>query len=51
LREIRNAVDKIPNRPVILQNDFIIDPYQIFQSRIYGADAIALYICYFSSKE
>ncbi|ORX44480.1 hypothetical protein BCR36DRAFT_126130 [Piromyces finnis] len=43
LREIRNAVDKIPNRPVILQNDFIFDSYQILQSRIYGADAIVLY--------
>jgi len=43
LRDVRNAVDKIPNRPVILQNDFIIDTYQILQSRIYGADAIVLY--------
>jgi len=43
LREVRNAVDKIPNRPVILQNDFIFDSYQILQSRIYGADAIILY--------
>jgi len=43
LREVRNAVDKIPNRPVILQNDFIFDSYQILQSRIYGADAIVLY--------
>jgi len=43
LREVRNAVDKLPHRPVILQNDFIIDSYQILQSRIYGADAIVLY--------
>jgi len=40
LREVREAVDKIPNRPVILQNDFIIDLYQIMQARICGADAV-----------
>jgi len=45
LKSVRDAVDKIPNRPVILQNDFIIDTYQIMQSRIYGADAIVLYAC------
>jgi anthranilate synthase/aminodeoxychorismate synthase-like glutamine amidotransferase len=43
LKEVRNAIDKIPDRPAILQNDFIIDPYQILQSRIYGADAVVLY--------
>jgi len=43
LREVREAVDKIPDRPVILQNDFIIDLYQIMQARICGADAVVLY--------
>jgi len=43
IREVREAVDKIPNRPVILQNDFIIDLYQIMQARICGADAVVLY--------
>jgi len=35
LRTVREAVD-IP----VLRKDFIIDPYQVFESRAFGADAI-----------
>ncbi len=37
LRQIRSAV-KLP----LLRKDFIIDPYQVFQARVAGADAILL---------
>jgi len=37
LQEIKNAV-AIP----ILRKDFIFEPYQIYESRVYGADAILL---------
>lgn len=37
LREVKEAV-KIP----VLRKDFIFDPYQIYESRVAGADAILL---------
>lgn len=39
LRDVRHAVD-IP----LLRKDFIVDPYQVFESRLYGADAILLIV-------
>ncbi|CAJ0830154.1 17450_t:CDS:2, partial [Entrophospora sp. SA101] len=32
----------IPNRPAVLQKDFIIDTYQIMKARIYGTDTVLL---------
>lgn len=39
LRAIREAVD-IP----LLRKDFIIDPYQVYEARLYGADALLLIV-------
>ena len=39
LRAVREAVD-IP----LLRKDFIIDPYQVYEARLYGADALLLIV-------
>jgi indole-3-glycerol phosphate synthase len=40
LKEIREALAE--DRPPLLMKDFILDPYQIFQARAYGADCLLL---------
>jgi indole-3-glycerol phosphate synthase len=44
LSAIRQAFVNIP----ILRKDFILDPYQVFESRAYGADAILLIVAILS---
>ncbi len=47
LLKLVSAYSKLP----VLRKDFIIDEYQIYQSRFYGADAILLIASLLSSKK
>ena len=49
LRDIRNALGN--DRPPLLRKDFLCDPYQIYESRAYGADGILLIVAILRPEE
>jgi len=51
LAAVKNALRQAGREVPVLRKDFILDAYQVYQARVYGADAILLIVAILETEE